>query len=1017
MGKDNESTMKWKVDVSQLKAGMQDAKRSISLANAEFKTATAGMDKWQNSTTGLEAKIKQLNSTLPQQKTILQQLEQQYKLVAEEQGENSAEAQRLKIQIENQKAAIVKTETSIGNYNRKLKEMQTAESQLTNVISKQEAELSDLKTAYVNAVAQYGKNSKEAKALASQISNLSGELQKNKTKASEASKEADRLDKSLDGVGDSAEEAKGDVAGLSEGFTVMKGMMANLASQGVSMLISGLKDLGAALINTGKQAIASYADYEQLVGGVETLFGAGGMNIHEYAKSVGKTTAEVKKEYENLMSAQSNVLKNASEAFKTAGLSQNEYMETVTSFSASLISSLGGDTKKAAQVADQAIIDMSDNANKMGTSMTDIQNAYQGFAKQNYTMLDNLKLGYGGTKTEMERLIADANKMKVAQGELGDLTINSYADIIEAIHMVQDEMGITGTTQKEAATTITGSLNMTKAAWSNLLTGMADDGADFDKLIDDFVESALSFANNIIPRIKTTIVGMGKMITGLMKELVPKITAELPSIISEMIPMVVEAVQSVVGAVEDMLPAFVDMIPQMINSFGSMLPQMIIMGVNLITNLATGIIQNIPMLIEVGLKAVSTLFDSIGGALPKIIKLIPDLIKQIVKIINEQLPVILHAGVNMILSILYGIMETIPVLIEYLPTLIESIVTTLMTLLPEILHAGAMILMALIGGLVQMLPALVESLPLIINTICEVLMQNLPLVLQAAITLFHAVIEALPTIIRLLVQNVPLLVTTSTNILVKSLPLLLDAAIILFKGIIQALPTIIRLLIVEVPKLVTTIITTLLSQLPLLITAAIELFFGIITAIPQFLPDLAKAIPQIITELVDGLLDGVADMIDVGGDLVAGIWDGISGSLGWIKDKITGWVGNVTDFMKNLFGTHSPSKVMADEIGRWLPAGIAEGFEEDMPSALKDMKKSVNGALSELKTDVAIQTNGLMDAAKVNGSGSGSIDSGSKQQVVNFNQTINSPKAVDRMTLYRETNSLLFSAKVRLGNV
>ena len=213
----------------------------------------------------------------------------------------------------------------------------------------------------------------------------------------------------------------------------------------------------AALGKVASEAISGYADYEQLVGGVETLFA---------------DSADVVQQY-------------ASNAFKTAGLSANEYMETVTSFSASLLQSLGGDTAKAAQVGDMAISDMADNANKMGSSMESIQNAYQGFAKQNYTMLDNLKLGYGGTKTEMERLLADASKLSGVE-----YNIDSLSDVYEAIHVVQEEMGITGTTAKEAYETISGSLATTKAAWSNLLVGIADENADFPALINNFVESA-----------------------------------------------------------------------------------------------------------------------------------------------------------------------------------------------------------------------------------------------------------------------------------------------------------------------------------------------------------------------------------------------------------------------------------------------------------------------------------------------------------------------------------------------
>ena len=366
-GKNNESTMKWKVDVSQLKAGMQDAKRSISLANAEFKKLTAGQKDWANTTTGVEAKIKQLRTTLTGQTTVLSKLQKQYEITAEAMGEDSTEAQKLKIQIENQKASINKTTAELQNYNNKLNDIKTAEqnantetAKLTSTIASQEAELESLKNAYKEASLKYGENSKEAKSLGNQISVLSSDLKDNKDKMDQTDKSADEFDKTLEELNkDSNDTAKG-------GITTLKVAMGNLLADGIKSCLSGLKDLAGSVVDIGKKAVENYANYEQLVGGVETLFGDSAEQVQKYADN----------------------------AYKTAGLSANEYMETVTSFSASLLQGLNGDTKKASKVADMAIKDMSDNANKMGTDMSSIQNAYQGFAKQNYTMLDNLKLGW-----------------------------------------------------------------------------------------------------------------------------------------------------------------------------------------------------------------------------------------------------------------------------------------------------------------------------------------------------------------------------------------------------------------------------------------------------------------------------------------------------------------------------------------------------------------------------------------------------------------------------------------------
>ena len=310
------------------------------------------------------------------------------------------------------------------------------------------------------------------------------------------------------------------------GIGQAKGTFSNLAS-GVKTGLATVAKVGAAAVAAGvtavtaltKASVEGYAQYEQLVGGVETLF----------------------------KDSQGTVIKYAENAYKTAGMSANEYMETVTSFSASLIQSLDGDTAKAAEVGNMAITDMSDNANKMGTSMEMIQNAYNGFAKQNYTMLDNLKLGYGGTKEEMQRLIDDANRVKEANGEMGDLSIESFADVTEAIHVMQTEMGITGTTAREASSTIEGSISMMKGAWQNLVVGMADENANMEVLINNFVESTATAAHNLIPRIAQALEGIGQLITGLS----PVIAEALPVLVAEVLPTLLAAGVSLVTAIVD----------------------------------------------------------------------------------------------------------------------------------------------------------------------------------------------------------------------------------------------------------------------------------------------------------------------------------------------------------------------------------------------------------------------------------------------------------------------------------
>lgn len=327
--------------------------------------------------------------------------------------------------------------------------------------------------------------------------------------------------------------------------SVMKGIGSSAIKVGKGLAVAGAAAATAVTALVSK-SVGAFADYEQLTGGVETLFGAGGRSVEEYAQSVGKSVSDIQGKYDSLMSAQNVVLENANKAYMTAGMSANEYMDTVTGFSASLISSLGGDTNKAADYANSALVDMSDNANKMGTDMESIKNAYQGFAKQNYTMLDNLKLGYGGTQAEMKRLLSDAQKIT---GQKYD--ISSFADITQAIHAIQTQMDITGTTAKEASTTISGSWGSLKAAFENTLVSLTTGGKMFDQSLDALVDSAKTFGQNVIPAITGALSGVGSLI----ESLAPVIVAELPSMVSDILPHLVSATKSLVTGLISQLPA------------------------------------------------------------------------------------------------------------------------------------------------------------------------------------------------------------------------------------------------------------------------------------------------------------------------------------------------------------------------------------------------------------------------------------------------------------------------------
>lgn len=388
-----------------------------------------------------------------------------------------------------------------------------------------------------------------------------------------------------------AVETSGKESGQKMGNALAGGLKSAASSIGKAFTAAakaaavGFGAAAAAVSAVGKSALNAYADYEQLIGGVETLFG----------------------------NASDKVLQNANRAFQTAGLSANEYMETVTSFSASLLQSVGKDTKKAAEYADQALVDMSDNANKMGSNMQDIQNAYQGFAKQNYTMLDNLKLGYGGTKEEMERLIADANKVKQANGEMADLSIDSFADITEAIHIVQTEMGITGTTAKEASTTIQGSVGMMKASWKNLLVGVADDTQDFGGLMDNFVDSVGIAAKNILPRVETILGGIGSLVEGLA----PVVAQAVPQLVMTILPSMASAAASLLQAFAGSL---VELAPALLQSALSGIQTILVSGLNV----PQGLADNIMHVFDNAAKAIENVWGAVKDAISSALGVLGD---------------------------------------------------------------------------------------------------------------------------------------------------------------------------------------------------------------------------------------------------------------------------------------------------------------------------------------------------------------------------------------------------------
>lgn len=483
----------------------------------------------------------------------------------------------------------------------------------------------------------------------------------------------------------------------SENVETLSGKLKNGLATAAKVGAAAVGAAATGIATLTKNALNNYADYEQLVGGVDTLFKDSSAKVQEYAAN----------------------------AYKTAGLSANEYMDTVTSFSASLLQSLGGDTAAAADMADVAIKDMSDNANKMGTDMAAIQNAYQGFAKQNYTMLDNLKLGYGGTKEEMQRLIDDANTLNAAQGKYTNYSIESYADIVSAIHDVQVEMGIYKTTEDEADRTIQGSASSMKSAWSNLLTGIADDNADFKTLIEQFVDSLVTVGKNIIPRISVILGGISQLVTSASTTIIPMVITT----ITDNLPMLFQAAVTLVGAlgqgIIDNLPAItqaaIDILFFLANGLIENLPTLI----DSIVQVTLTIVQMLTspdfltQLVETAILLIVTLANGLIAAIPQLIAAVPLIIGNLLAAIIVELPNIIQMGIDLLFALIDGIIQCIPELVAAVPTLIIAFINGIVNNLDKIILAAPQIIVSLITGIIGAIPELVAAVPRIIAAIAD----------------------------------------------------------------------------------------------------------------------------------------------------------------------------------------------------------------------------------------------------------------------------------------------------------
>lgn len=766
------------------------------------------------------------------------------------------------------------------------------------------------------------------------------------------------------------------------GFSGAVGKLGGIAGKAMAGVTAAVGAGTAAFAGLTKSALDNVASYEQLAGGVETLFGAGGATIEEYAASVGKSVGEVDGEFSTLETAQQTVLDNANKAYQTAGMSANQYMETVTSFAASLKQSTS-DEIEAANAADQAVQDMADNANKMGSSMESIQNAYQGFAKQNYTMLDNLKLGYGGTKSEMERLLADAEKIhQETTGEVTHYDINNLADVYAAIHDVQDSLGITGTTAKEASTTIEGSMSAAKAAWDNFLTGTGD--------VDQLAESVATLANNvvnnlseIVPRLAsglpTLVSQLGGMIPGLFNQILPSLIEGAVTLINGLVSVLPELVR---GLLPPLLQGAASVISALVSELPALLTTIASVGLDLMDQLATGvmsfdfagladkIVNGITGFIEGGgfekfceaaVNIISGLATGIGQMLPKLIPALIELAIYIGKTLIQQAPQLILAAGQLIIGLAQGIINALPV--------VWNALCELFTYLGQLGSQVWAWISTNVGGWIDGIAAWFGQLPSRIWTWLASVVTKLGEWGASVITWITTTIPTWINSIGEWFAQLPERIAYALGYAIGS--------------IIQWGINVVNWIATNVPIWIENI-TTFFSQLPGKIWTWLV---NTANKLNQWRQELVSKGTAAASGLFNAVVDGIKGlpdkMLSIGEDIVTGIWNGISSGWDWLTGKVKDLANSLLQGAKDALGIGSPSKAFRDEFGAWLLPGAEIGIEKTMPSALKTMRESATSLLEEMQGTVADYSGEI--ALSAGSSASGKAMTGGGTTVYNDN--------------------------------
>ena len=749
-----------------------------------------------------------------------------------------------------------------------------------------------------------------------------------------------------------------------------------------------------------KSALEGYAAYEQNIGGINKLFGTAGQSLEQYAASVGKSTSEVQGKYESLSRAADRVVKDADEAWRTAGVSANAYMEQVTSFSASLITSLGNDTEKAASYAKMAMVDMSDNANTFGTNIADIQHAYQGFAKQNFTMLDNLKLGYGGTKEEMERLIQDANRVKEANGEMANLSIDSFADMVEAIHIIQEQMNIAGTTEREALTTIEGSVNSCKAAWDNWLAGLGNDAADISTLTANLVDSIAVMAQNVLPRIAQICVAIVQEIPKVFDQLKAQLPVEMQAIIS-VIQGILPAAAGVMAGLTAVFAATqvtagIQGLIGFIKALWTVISINPVMRVVAIIGAVIGALTTLYATNETFRNQVNQIFSTLAPIVESAFSAIGELLTQFGTMLSTAVaPHLDSLGQNfsnLANAILPALGAGFSAMMPLLTTIGQSFMEFATTVISAVIPAITTILQGFTNFVNFITPLLIAALPVI-----QMLFQTTFSIIATVVTTVFNVISTIITTTMTVIQGIISAVLAAINGDWSGvMNALLSVASAIFNGVMSVISSIMSGIMSIVSSILSTIGSLWNSAWNALKSAVTNAMNAARSAVQSGISGIVSFFSSLPGRIVGALGNLGGLLVNAGHQIINGLLNGLKSAFGQVQS----FIGGIGNWIAAHKGPKQYDLQLLIPNGGWIMESLATGLEKAIP----EVKKALDYTASEISAYKFSLPNIEANFQAYKNRYGSSANAGSSSKVSSTNITVNnySPKALDEKESARE---------------